>query len=60
MMLNQPAPVDASRASLAQECAALRREFAALRRIIAQMNLMLGGLFVMNATTLGILIERLF
>ena len=71
MMLNQPAPVE----SLAEEFAALRREmrhefaalrnemrreFAALRRSIVQMNFMLGGLLVMNATMLGIMIDRLF
>ena len=64
MMLNRPAPVDAPRASLAQEFAALRREmrreFAALRRSIAQMNFMLGMLFAVDATTLGILIAKLY
>ena len=60
MMLNRPAPVDASREGWAEESAALRREFAAIHRLIAQINFMLGAMFVMQGTTLGILIAKLY
>ncbi len=38
----------------------MRTEFAAVRREMTMMRWVVGGLFVMNATTLGIVIERLF
>ena len=37
----------------------LEREFAAVRREMTMMRWVLGGLFVMNATTLGIVIAKL-
>ena len=60
MMLNRPAPVDASREGWAGGSAALRRELAALHRVIAQMHFLLGMLFAVDATTLGILIAKLY
>ena len=54
----------AVRNELGTEIAAVRNEmqteFAAVRREMTMMRWVLGGLFVMNATTLGIVIERLF
>ena len=38
----------------------MRTEFTAVRREMTMMRWVIGGLFVMNATTLGIVIERLF
>ena len=38
----------------------MEREFAAARREMTMMRWVLGGLFVMNATMLGIMIDRLF
>ena len=37
----------------------MEREFAAVRREMTMMRWVLGGLFVMNATTLGIVIDKL-
>ena len=42
------------------EFAAVRNEIASLRSEMTMMRWVIGGLFVMNATTLGIVIERLF
>ena len=42
------------------EFAAVRGEIASLRSEMTMMRWVIGGLFVMNATTLGIVIERLF
>ena len=38
----------------------MEREFASLRREMTMMRWVIGGLFVMNATMLGIMIDRLF
>ena len=38
----------------------LRNEFASVRREMTMMRWVLGGMFVMNATMLGIMIDRLF
>ena len=42
------------------EFVAVRNEIASLRSEMTMMRWVIGGLFVMNATTLGIVIERLF
>ena len=38
----------------------MRNEFASVRREMTMMRWVLGGMFVMNATMLGIMIDRLF
>ena len=41
------------------EFAAVRSEMASMRREMTLMRWVMGGLFVMNATTLGIVIDKL-
>ena len=50
----------AVRNEMRTEFAAVRGEIASLRSEMTMMRWVVGGLFVMNATTLGIVIERLF
>ena len=49
----------AVRNEMRTEFAAVRSEIASMRREMTMMRWVLGGLFVMNATTLGIVIDKL-
>ena len=47
------------RNEIGTEIAAVRSEMASMRREMTMMRWVMGGLFVMNATTLGIVIDKL-